>query len=94
MDMVVHNHMEAGRGLFTYFSGRTYPKIPPYQLFCKVIIFAAESTMKRFNGSDIYQTIVYVKNHRRTFIRPVIESHVWSDPGKKEANIVEPIHPD
>ena len=50
--------------------------------------------MKRFNGTDIDQTILYVKHHCGKFVRAVLERHIWSYPGKKEAEFVESIHHD
>ena len=48
--------------------------------------------MKRFNGADIDQTILFVKHHCGTFVRALLERHIWSYPGKKEAKFVETIH--
>ena len=60
----------------------------------KVSIVAEGNTMKRFNGDDIYQTRLCAKNNCGGFIRAVIESCGWSNPVKKEAKFIEPIHLD
>ena len=58
----------------------------------KVIIVGEERTLKRFNVADIYQTILYVKNNCWAFIIVLRERHLYSEPGNKEANLIEPIH--
>ena len=50
--------------------------------------------MKMFNGFDIEQTRLYVKNNCSTFIRALLERHGWLDPRKNEANFIDPIHND
>ena len=57
-------------------------------------IVAKESTMKRFNGADIDQTRLYVKNHCGTFIISKLDKHGLSYPGNKGENFIEPIYPD
>ena len=48
--------------------------------------------MKRFNGADIYQTRLYVKNSFEELIRAVLKRHECSEPGNKGPTFIEPIH--
>ena len=50
--------------------------------------------MKRFNGADIDQTRLYAKNHCGAFIRSLLDSHWWLDPGKKGGKFIENINLD
>ena len=50
--------------------------------------------MKMFNGNDIDQNRLYVKNNCGKFIRALLERHGWSEPRDKEAKFIKTIHPD
>ena len=50
--------------------------------------------MKSFNGTDIDQTILYVKNNCGKFIIAILERNGWSYTVKKESKLIEPIHPE
>ena len=60
----------------------------------KVRDFTEEITMKRLNGSDIDQTILYLRIHCVKFIMAVLERHSWSYPGNNKENSIERIHPE
>ena len=50
--------------------------------------------MKRLNGSDIDQTVLYLRIHCGNFIMAVLERHSWSYPENNKENSIERIHPE
>ena len=48
--------------------------------------------MEMFNGMGIDPNVLYSKNFFVTYIKAFIERYGWSDPGKKEANIIRLLH--
>jgi hypothetical protein len=59
----------------------------------RVVIDAEEGLTSHYNGLEIVQARDYVHIHVAPYLDKIIGNHVWSDEGKNETRIIEPLHP-
>ena len=50
--------------------------------------------MAKFNGANYVQSRDYRKMHCQSYIKKILNNHVWDTPVKDDAKIIEPLHPD
>jgi hypothetical protein len=58
-----------------------------------VAIKAEEGLTTHFNGLEIVQDRDYIHIHVAPYIDKILVNHGWSEEGKQETRLVEPIHP-
>jgi hypothetical protein len=58
-----------------------------------VAIKAEEGLMTHFNGLEIVQDRDYIHIHVAPYLDKILANHGWSEEGKQETRLVEPIHP-
>jgi hypothetical protein len=59
----------------------------------RFVIVAKEGLTSQYNGLEIVQARDYVHIHIAPYLDKIMCNHGWSEEGKNETRLIEPLHP-